>query len=67
MGSSSSGTGGRGRVRGESQLGRGRVRVHCVFSSRRPLLIRTSYTARLLPLAADQTFDDSSNTPQLLS
>lgn len=47
-GSSSSSSGGRGGVRGESHLGRGRVRVHRFLSSARPLFVRTSYTARLL-------------------
>lgn len=47
MGSSSSGPGGRGRVCGESHQGRGRVCVHRFLLCRRPLSIRTSYTARL--------------------
>lgn len=54
MGSSSSGPGGRGGVRGERKLGRGRVRVHCVLSSRRPLSIRTLYyTAKIMIMATE--------------
>lgn len=67
MASSSSSPGGRGGVRGESYLGRGRVRVHRFLSSRRPLFIRTSHTARLPVMADDETFDDSSDTCWLLS